>query len=236
MEFKRVVGSRRSIRWFKPWKPVEREQDPGHSRGRQPGVALDQCRLSTGARAVQGRAEGRGHRGAAQPDHVGRPRSRAGVHLLVLRHATTSRVARIGSRSSSSTRRFRPRTAGPRSTSTRSSGRRCSVRSRRTRPPSPSWAGSRPGSRICNALNAAVDEGLGTCLHAFTAPDMIKEQFNVPDSWVPVWLQVVGYPSEEPRPAGSGRGGPSSTLFFEGSCDTRGRRTPRSRSGSRKRG
>lgn len=26
MEFAQVVGNRRSIRWFKPWKPVERTQ------------------------------------------------------------------------------------------------------------------------------------------------------------------------------------------------------------------
>lgn len=26
MEFKRVVGTRRSVRWLKPWKPVERSK------------------------------------------------------------------------------------------------------------------------------------------------------------------------------------------------------------------
>ena len=73
------------------------------------------------------------------------------------------------------------------------------------------------GIAICNALNAAVDEGLGTCLHAFSAPDVIKEQFNVPDTWVPVWLQEVGYSLEETEAGGQRPRRPLGTMFFEGS-------------------
>ena len=76
------------------------------------------------------------------------------------------------------------------------------------------------GIAICNALNAAVDEGLGTCLHAFTAPDVIKEHFGVPDSWVPVWLQLVGYTLEEPEAGGQRPRRPLSYSYFEGNCDT----------------
>jgi nitroreductase len=74
------------------------------------------------------------------------------------------------------------------------------------------------GIAICNALNAAVDQGLGTCLHAFTAADKVKELLHVPDSWIPVWLQLVGYPAEEPEAGGQRPRRPLSKLFFEGDC------------------
>jgi len=75
------------------------------------------------------------------------------------------------------------------------------------------------GIAICNALNVAVDEGLGTCLHAFTAADKVKSTFNVPDSWFPVWIQLIGYPLEEPEAGGQRPRKPLGELFFEGSCD-----------------
>lgn len=75
------------------------------------------------------------------------------------------------------------------------------------------------GIAICNALNAAVDQGLGTCLHAFTAPDQVKGLFHVPDTWVPVWLQLVGYPAEEREAGGQRPRRPLSKLFFEGDCN-----------------
>lgn len=76
------------------------------------------------------------------------------------------------------------------------------------------------GIAICNAVNAAVDEGLGTCLHAFTAADQVKELFHVPDTWFPIWLQLVGYPAEEAQAGGQRPRRPLSKLFFEGDCNT----------------
>ncbi|MCL4448345.1 MAG: nitroreductase family protein [Actinobacteria bacterium] len=87
--------------------------------------------------------------------------------------------------------------------------------------------GTETGIAICNALNAAVDQGLGTCLHAFTAPAVIKELFNVPDSWYPVWIQLVGYPAEEPEAGGQRPRKPLSELFFEGNCDTPWKEDPK---------
>lgn len=75
------------------------------------------------------------------------------------------------------------------------------------------------GIAICNALNAAVDEGLGSCLHAFTGADVIKSLFNVPDTWVPVWMQLVGYPLEEIEAGGQRPRRPLSYSYREGHCD-----------------
>lgn len=77
------------------------------------------------------------------------------------------------------------------------------------------------GQAICSALLAAVDEGLGSCLHAFGAnAERINEHFKVPETWVPVWLQLVGYPLEETEAGGQRPRRPLSDSFYEGSLDT----------------
>jgi len=55
------------------------------------------------------------------------------------------------------------------------------------------------------ATLAAVNEGLGTSLHMIAAPSKqedVKKLLGVPDSFVPVWLQLVGYPAEDPDAGG----------------------------------
>lgn len=74
------------------------------------------------------------------------------------------------------------------------------------------------GACACACL-AAVNEGLGTCLHMIAAPskqDRVKELLGVPESVLPVWVQLVGYPAEEPEAGGQRPRDPFETLFFEG--------------------
>jgi nitroreductase len=55
------------------------------------------------------------------------------------------------------------------------------------------------------ATLAAVNEGLGTCLHMIAAPsklEEVKRLLGVPAHFVPVWLQLVGYPAEDPDAGG----------------------------------
>lgn len=56
------------------------------------------------------------------------------------------------------------------------------------------------------------------CLHAMSGVNTIREVFGVPDSWVPVWLQLVGYPLEEPEAGGQRPRRPLPKSFFEGDC------------------
>lgn len=66
------------------------------------------------------------------------------------------------------------------------------------------------------ATLAAVSEGLGTCLHMIAAPskqDDVKKVLGVPDSFVPVWLQLVGYPAEDPDAGGVRPRNPYGELF-----------------------
>jgi nitroreductase len=69
------------------------------------------------------------------------------------------------------------------------------------------------------ACLAAVNEGLGTCLHMVATVDKVSEVkkfLKVPDRWEAVWLQLVGYPAEEPEAGGQRPRLPFNELFFEG--------------------
>jgi nitroreductase len=69
------------------------------------------------------------------------------------------------------------------------------------------------------ACLAAVNEGLGTCLHMVATMDKVaevKKFLKVPESWEAVWLQLVGYPAEEPEAGGQRPRLPFNELFFDG--------------------
>jgi nitroreductase len=71
------------------------------------------------------------------------------------------------------------------------------------------------GVAMCQALLAAVDEGLGTQLTSFNS-SAAKELFDVPDSWMPVYAQLVGYPAEDVEGGGQRPREPFEEDFFEG--------------------
>lgn len=67
------------------------------------------------------------------------------------------------------------------------------------------------------ACLAAVNEGLGTCLNMIAIPsrqEEVKQILGVPNHWVPVWLQLVGYPAEDPEGGGQRPRLPFEELFF----------------------
>ena len=69
------------------------------------------------------------------------------------------------------------------------------------------------------ALLAAVNEGLGTCLHMAASAERIPtlhKVLNAPEGWVPVWCQFVGYPAEEKEAGGQRPRLPFETLYFDG--------------------
>ncbi|MBO0690884.1 MAG: nitroreductase family protein [Candidatus Dormibacteraeota bacterium] len=73
------------------------------------------------------------------------------------------------------------------------------------------------------AVLAAVNEGLGTALNMIARPskqNRIKEILGVPEDWIPVWLQLVGYPAEDARAGGQRPRLGFSQLFFEGDAHT----------------
>jgi nitroreductase len=74
------------------------------------------------------------------------------------------------------------------------------------------------GVAINQAMLAAVDCGLGVCLHAFNT-EVAKTALGIPDTWLPLHLLLVGYPSEDPLTGGQRPRRPLSTQFFIGRAD-----------------
>lgn len=67
------------------------------------------------------------------------------------------------------------------------------------------------------ATLAAVNAGLGTCLHTIGRPsqvEVVKRILGVPDTWVPVWNQLVGYPAESIEAGGQRPRQPFEDTFF----------------------
>jgi nitroreductase len=220
VEFKEVIGTRRSIRFFKPWKPVEREKIQ---------VILEAANRSS--RAVN----------ADYPRALVVHRDNLTEETLAaLRNPTTTvdldlaptyifwffdsnylDDARDYLKELVRNKVLTPSHGWSEAYVDDVMWAQVFVPMRRNNAAAVMFqAAVETGIAICNALNAAVDEGLGTCLHAMSGVDKIRETFHVPDSWVPVWLQLLGYPLEEREAGGQRPRRPLAKSFFEGDCDT----------------
>ncbi len=82
------------------------------------------------------------------------------------------------------------------------------------------WMGTiETGLAISSAMLTAVDEGLGVCLHAVNM-ETAKATFKFPDHWVPCWTLLVGYPAEDPQTKGQRPRRPISTMAYLNNLDT----------------
>ena len=75
------------------------------------------------------------------------------------------------------------------------------------------------GVAINQGMLAAVDQGLGVCLHAFNT-EVAKKALGIPDNWLPLHLLLVGYPAEDPLTGGQRPRRPLSSQFFMGNAST----------------
>ena len=69
------------------------------------------------------------------------------------------------------------------------------------------------------ATLAAVDAGLATCLHTIASParqDEVKAVLGAPEWLVPVWVQLLGHPAESPDAGGQRPRQPFEELFSLG--------------------
>jgi nitroreductase len=71
------------------------------------------------------------------------------------------------------------------------------------------------GGSATQGLLMAVDEGLGVCWTAFN-PEPAKEMMDVPDEWIPLYVMNVGYPLESREAGGQRPRPPFEELYFEG--------------------
>lgn len=81
------------------------------------------------------------------------------------------------------------------------------------------------GGAAQNALLAAFDEGLGACLNT-PNPALASQVFGVPADWVSLWVMLVGYPAESWEAGGQRPRPPFEELYFEGDVNTPFRRDP----------
>ena len=75
------------------------------------------------------------------------------------------------------------------------------------------------GGAAQNALLAAFDEGLGACLNT-PNPMLTKQVFGVPEDWVSLWVMLVGYPAESWEAGGQRPRPPFEEMYFEGDINT----------------
>ncbi len=71
------------------------------------------------------------------------------------------------------------------------------------------------GQVVAQATMVAWDEGLGTCLMSSPRLEQIGKLLNLPDSAIPVCLMSVGYPAESWEAGGQTSRPPFESIFFE---------------------
>ncbi len=81
------------------------------------------------------------------------------------------------------------------------------------------------GGAGTQGLLMAVDEGLGVCWTTFNG-EVAKDLLKVPDDWIPLMVMNVGYPAESPDAGGQRPRPEFDSLYFEGTAETPFKRDP----------
>jgi nitroreductase len=235
MEFLRVVGNRRSIRWFKPWKPVERASVqrmleaarltscPGNL---QPWRAVV-VTVAALDRDVRERLLDANNRQAAQAQapvwvywYADPTATVPGAFLeRIIEQLPTGAVASsVGWTepiARASIEDGVPAPAGLPALDSSVHGLPMEI--------SGIIAAQETNGACIVAVLAAVNEGLGTCLHAIARPTSqadVMEVLGVPEHFIPVWLQLLGHPAESPDGGGQRPRLPFEDLFADGRWGT----------------
>ena len=216
MEFKRVVGNRRSVRYYAPYRPVEREKIQ---------TVLEAARLSSRAVNADWAKAVVVYRDELTPedrDKLKTPTSTAQLDLAPVyifwfadleasRKSGTVALKKLVdfgvlNPSHGWSHAYVDNVVWPQVLEPLISTPEALV----------VLACVEAGISICQALLAAVDEGLGTLLTAFNR-DYAKDVLGIPDHWLPLWVQLVGYSAESPEAGGQRpRTEPWEEIYFEG--------------------
>jgi nitroreductase len=214
MEFKEVIGSRRSIRYYQPWRPVEREKIQ---------TILEAARLASRAvNADWAKAIVVYRDDLAEDDREALKTATTTAQLDLAPvwifwfadlnspsegHETLRQLFDVGALTPGLGWSYAyiedvvyPQILGPIAQNQIALA---------------AFGGCEAGLAICQALLAAVDEGLGTQLTAFTAAKG-KEVLGFPDHWFPLWIQLVGYPAESADAGGQRPRKAMGEMFCEG--------------------
>jgi nitroreductase len=228
MELMRVIGSRRSIRWFRTWQPVEPERIQrileaarmtGCPGNLQPwrAVVVVQAELepSDRERLLDASNHQRAHEQApvwiywfADPTAVAPSAflNQVNVGLQVGMLAASAGWSLDAARAAIESGVPTPQGMPPLDQTVHGL--------------SPEIAAVLAAQETVGACTvatlAARDQGLGTCLHVATSPASAPVLFDVlavPRHFLPGWLQLVGYPAESPEAGGQRPREPFDALF-----------------------
>lgn len=75
------------------------------------------------------------------------------------------------------------------------------------------------GQAVCQATLVAYEEGLGSCLMSSPRLDRVAKMFNLPETATPVCIQAVGYPAESQEAGGQTPKPPLEEMFFDMEVD-----------------
>ena len=214
MEFKKVIGLRRSIRYYQPYRPVEREKVQ---------VLLEAARLSSravNADFVQAIVVNRDDLAEEERESLKTPTTTAQLDLAPvwifwLIDPTAPRIGQTSLKQLVDAGALTP-----------SHGWSHAYVENVVWPQvlqpilaDPATAGLvaavEAGLAINQALLAAVDEGLGTQLTALNAANASRI-LGIPDHLIPIWIQLVGYPAEDIEAGGQRPRSPFEQIYFEG--------------------
>ena len=231
MDFLEVVGTRRSIRWFRPWQQVEQDKlqriletarltsCPGNMQPWR-ALVLRQSELEAERRRALCAANNfqRAQELApvwiywyADPDALAPQSLLERVRELLPTGAIPAAFGWSEDVARASVERGDPAPSGLPALEELSFGLPVELRA--------VVAAQETNGAVTVAALAAVNEGLGTCLHMIAAPSRqneVKELLGVPAHMVPVWLQLVGYPAESADAGGQRPRAPFEQLFWAG--------------------
>ncbi len=214
MEFKEVVGRRRTIRFFDPEKPVEREKIQ---------TMLEAGRLASCAVNAQWLKAVVAERDKLPPEKLDQLKTPvanvaldlAPVHIYlfidlgVVNRIEGSRLKElvdVGALAPTHgwSHKFVDEFVYPQILKPMTQG-----------PGYIAAAAADCGMAACQMLLTGVDEGLGVAMNT-PSPAIIKQVFEVPDDWVPLWVLLVGYPAETWEAGGQRPRPPFEEQYFEG--------------------
>ena len=218
MEFKEVVGRRRSIRYFQSWRPVEREKiQVILEAARQASCAVNATFMK--AIVVERDKLDRKTLEAMKTPVSGLNIELAPVHIYTYADPSAfvgaqqrlKKLVDVGALNVTHgwSHKFVDEFVWPNILKPLAENLPMSM---------PLVAGD-AGIAVCQAMLAAVDEGLGVSLAAFV-PEPVKKALNVPDHWVPLWVLLVGYPAESWEAGGQRPRPPMEEIYFDGKFGT----------------
>lgn len=217
MEFKEVVGRRRSIRFYQPWRPVEREKVQ---------TILEAARLAS--RAVNADFAKaivlyRDQLSREDLDALKTPTTTVQLDtapVCIVWFADLSAVPRMVEGRAATLKQLVDVGALPPTHGWSHSYVDTVIVPQVLAPIAQdparlAWLTAAEASvAICQALLAAVDEGLGTQLTALNA-EAVRRITGHPSEWVLLWGQLVGYPAESWDAGGQRPREPFEQDFFE---------------------